>query len=41
VEAPVAVDGFTKTVAWHERTHRSPAHRRMRTVPFAVCAKLD
>ncbi len=41
VEAPVAVDGFTKTVAWHERTHRSPAHRWMRELMFDVCAKLD
>jgi DNA-binding transcriptional LysR family regulator len=41
VDAPVDVDGFTKTMAWHERTHHSPAHRWMRDTMFDVCSALD
>ncbi len=38
VDAPVEVPGFTKTAAWHERTHRSPGHRWVREVLFDTCA---
>lgn len=41
VDAPVDVDGFTKTMAWHERTHHSLAHRWMRDMLFDVCSALD
>ncbi|QGZ64928.1 LysR family transcriptional regulator [Paraburkholderia acidisoli] len=32
VEPPLAIPGFTKTMVWHERTHRAPAHRWVREV---------
>jgi DNA-binding transcriptional LysR family regulator len=38
VDAPVEVPGFTKTAAWHERTHRSPGHRWVRELLFETCA---
>jgi DNA-binding transcriptional LysR family regulator len=37
-EPPVDVPGFTKTAAWHERTHRSPGHRWVRDVLFETSA---
>lgn len=38
VEPPLDIPGFTKTVAWHERTHRSPAHRWVREQLFETFA---
>lgn len=35
-EPPLPIPGFTKTAAWHERTHRSPAHRWARERLFAL-----
>lgn len=34
---PVDVPGFTKTVAWHERTHHAPSHRWIREVLLRTC----
>ncbi|MBA0038707.1 LysR family transcriptional regulator [Pantoea sp. BIGb0393] len=33
---PLAIQGFTKTVAWHERTHRDAGHRWLRELLFAT-----
>lgn len=33
---PLAIPGFTKTVAWHERTHQAAAHRWLRQQLFAL-----
>lgn len=33
---PLAIPGFTKTVAWHERTHTSTGHRWIRQQLFAT-----
>ncbi len=41
IDAPVEVPGFSKVAAWHERTHRSPAHRWIRELLSEVCARLD
>jgi DNA-binding transcriptional LysR family regulator len=40
VAPPLAIPGFTKTAAWHERTHRDPARRWARALLFEVCATL-
>ncbi|EBH9682100.1 LysR family transcriptional regulator, partial [Salmonella enterica subsp. enterica serovar 4,[5],12:i:-] len=32
------IPGFTKTAAWHERTHHDPAHRWIRALLFTSCA---
>jgi DNA-binding transcriptional LysR family regulator len=40
VELPLAIPGFTKTVVWHERTHRSPGHRWVRELLFETSAAL-
>lgn len=34
---PVTVPGFTKVLAWHERTHRNPAHQWLRELMFESC----
>ncbi|QCA06653.1 LysR family transcriptional regulator [Pantoea vagans] len=34
---PLKVPGFTKSMAWHERTHRDPSHQWVR----ALCAKVS
>ncbi|MCK1968197.1 LysR family transcriptional regulator [Franconibacter sp. IITDAS19] len=36
---PLAIPGFTKAAAWHERTHHHPAHRWLREVLFEVCGE--
>lgn len=38
VEPPLAIPGFVKTAAWHERTHADPARRWLRELLFAACA---
>lgn len=30
VTPPLSIPGFTKSMSWHERTHRDPAHRWLR-----------
>ncbi|MEO3991252.1 LysR family transcriptional regulator [Pseudocitrobacter cyperus] len=37
VPPPLAVPGFTKSMAWHERNHRDPAHQWIR----ALCAEVS
>jgi DNA-binding transcriptional LysR family regulator len=37
-EPPVPIPGFTKVVAWHERTHRDPGHRWVRDLLLEVNA---
>lgn len=37
-DPPIAVPGFTKTVAWHDRTHHAPSHRWVREVLLQTCA---
>ncbi|MDE1179401.1 LysR family transcriptional regulator [Paraburkholderia sp.] len=39
-EPPVEIPGFTKTVAWHERTHHAPGHRWARALLAEVCESL-
>jgi len=36
-EAPLEIPGFTKTLAWHERTHHSPVHRWLRGLLTETC----
>ncbi|QIM68718.1 LysR family transcriptional regulator [Basfia succiniciproducens] len=36
-EPPLQIDGFTKTLVWHERTHRDPAYRWLRELMAEVC----
>lgn len=38
LEPPLPIPGFTKTAAWHERSHRAPAHRWLRQLLFTTCA---
>ncbi|MGE4843459.1 LysR family transcriptional regulator [Buttiauxella gaviniae] len=33
---PLEIQGFTKTVVWHERTHRDPGHRWLRSLLFSI-----
>ncbi|MEM5370552.1 LysR family transcriptional regulator [Paraburkholderia azotifigens] len=40
LEPPLEIPGFTKTVAWHERTHRAPAYRWVRELLFRTCDAL-
>jgi len=37
-EPPLAVDGFTIGLVWHERTDQHPAHRWIRQRLRALCA---
>lgn len=37
-EPPIGIPGFTKTVAWHERTHHAPGHRWARALLAQTCA---
>ncbi|PRA26243.1 LysR family transcriptional regulator [Pseudomonas poae] len=41
LEPPIEIPGFTKHVAWHERTHRDPGHRWVRGVLMETCEALD
>lgn len=38
-EPPVDVPGFTKVIAWHERTHRDPARRWLRELLVKRCGE--
>ncbi|MDG2955345.1 LysR family transcriptional regulator [Bisgaard Taxon 10/6] len=37
-EPPLAIQGFTKTLIWHERTHRDPAYRWLRELMIEACS---
>lgn len=37
-EAPLPIEGFSKTVAWHERTHHHLAQQWVRSLLFETCA---
>ena len=41
LDPPIAVQGFTETVAWHERTHRDPGQRWLRELLLETCASRD
>ena len=36
-EPPLKIQGFTKTVIWHERTHKDPAYRWVRELIEKAC----
>lgn len=36
MDTPLEVAGFTKSMAWHERSHRDPAHRWLRSLCLEV-----
>lgn len=40
MEPPLPIQGFGKSVAWHERTHRDPGHQWLRSLLIEVCALL-
>jgi len=40
IEPPLEVAGFTKSVAWHARTHDDPGHRWVRALLFETCGEL-
>ncbi|WP_431321122.1 LysR family transcriptional regulator [Rhizobium sp. YTU87027] len=40
-EPPVDIPGFTKLAVWHERTHRDPGHRWVRSILFEACGALE
>ena len=37
-EPPLEIQGFTKTLIWHERTHKDPAYRWVRKLIEKACA---
>ncbi|NWA25585.1 LysR family transcriptional regulator [Pseudomonas gingeri] len=41
IEPPVEIPGFSKTLAWHERTHRDPGQRWVRSLLIETCQTLD
>ncbi|MCK9817108.1 LysR family transcriptional regulator [Pseudomonas sp. MAFF 302046] len=41
LEPPVKVPGFSKTLAWHERTHHDPGQQWLRTLLIDTCRRLD
>jgi hypothetical protein len=36
METPLEVNGFTKSMAWHQRAHRDPAHQWIRALCLEV-----
>ena len=36
-ELPLKIQGFTKTLIWHERTHKDPAYRWVRELIEKAC----
>ncbi|MFK3798929.1 hypothetical protein [Pseudomonas sp. NPDC088444] len=40
IEPPLAIPGFSKTLAWHERTHRDAGHQWLRSVVLDTCVTL-
>lgn len=41
LEPPLAIPGFVKTVAWHERSHRDAGHRWIRSLLVETCARFN
>lgn len=41
LDPPVEIRGFSKTVAWHERTHRDPGQRWIRSLLIETCKTLN
>lgn len=41
MEPPIDIPGFSKTMAWHERNHRDPGQRWLRSLLIQVCKGLD
>jgi DNA-binding transcriptional LysR family regulator len=41
LEPPLAIPGFVKTAAWHERSHRDAGHRWIRSLLFETCASFN
>lgn len=41
LEPPVDIPGFSKTVAWHERTHHDPGQKWLRSLLMDTCKTLD
>lgn len=41
LEPPVDIPGFSKTVAWHERTHHDPGQKWLRSLLIDTSRKLD
>jgi len=41
IPPPLDIPGFTKVVAWHERTHRDAGHRWLRELLFETCSESD
>lgn len=41
IEPPVSVAGFSKTLAWHERTHHDPGQKWLRALLIDTCRALD
>jgi transcriptional regulator, lysR family len=37
-EPPLKIQGFTKTLIWHERTHKDPAYHWIRELIEKACA---
>ncbi|WP_233861788.1 LysR family transcriptional regulator [Paraburkholderia adhaesiva] len=40
-DPPLEIPGFTKTVAWHERTHHAPGHRWARALLAQTCESIS
>jgi len=40
LEPPIEIPGFSKTVAWHERTHRDPGQKWVRSLLIETCKSL-
>jgi DNA-binding transcriptional LysR family regulator len=40
MDPPVDIPGFSKTLAWHERTHHDSGHRWVRSLLVAACRTL-
>lgn len=40
-DPPVEIPGFTKTVAWHERTHHTAGHRWARALLARTCESMN
>lgn len=39
MKPPLHIQGFGKSVAWHERTHHDPGHHWLRSLLIEVCAQ--
>lgn len=41
LEPPIDIPGFSKAVAWHERTHHDPGQKWLRSLLIDTCKTLD